>query len=221
MSSFTVEKVDGSELDVETKDENNKLNNTDTNEEVSENRDVTEHVYVTFNDGVSIEDGIVAIENTVLEGQSLEVTRKDTSGNAVVIVVTTSQRKQIEKLEIVKKVKVNEAANLTENVDSAKAQESAEMSESTELKSSDEYSEIAEDGEESATEDDTEIRDGGQEDSTDNISLESSEIETSTVKVAETEDKGNGKSNTAVFGVVGIVLLLCAVAFVFLGNKKR
>ena len=220
MSSFTVEKVDGSELDVETKDENNKLNNTDTNEEVSENQDVTEHVYVTFNDGVSIEDGIVAIENTVLEGQSLEVTRKDTSGNAVVIVVTTSQRKQIEKLEIVKKVKVNEAANLTENVDSAKAQESAETSESTELKSSDEYSEIAEDGEESATEDETEIRDGKQEDSTDNISIESSEIEASTSEVIETEDKGNGRSNMVVFGVVGIVLL-CAVAVLFLGKRKR
>ena len=71
------------------------------------------HVYIVFEDGVSIEDGIKAIENTVLDGEELEVVRKDTTGNAVVAIVTSAQNNEIEQMQEVKTVKINEAVDTT------------------------------------------------------------------------------------------------------------
>jgi hypothetical protein len=71
------------------------------------------HVYIVFEEGVSIEDGIKAIENTVLDGEELEVVRKDTTGNAVVAIVTSAQNNEIEQMQEVKTVKINEAVDTT------------------------------------------------------------------------------------------------------------
>lgn len=75
-----------------------------------------EHAYIVFKKSTGIDEGIAAIESKVLNGEKLDVTRKDETGNAIVAIVSTTQRKQIEKLSEVEKVKVNEKAELTGKV---------------------------------------------------------------------------------------------------------
>ncbi len=74
----------------------------------SVSEDTILHVYIVFDADTSIDAGVAAIEEKVLEGNSLEVTRKDATGNAVVAIVTEKQRKAIAELEEVKSVKINE-----------------------------------------------------------------------------------------------------------------
>ena len=74
----------------------------------SVSEDTILHVYIVFDADTSIDAGVAAIEEKVLEGNSLEVTRKDATGNAVVAIVTEKQRKAIAELDEVKSVKINE-----------------------------------------------------------------------------------------------------------------
>ena len=74
---------------------------------------VREHVYIVFSGDISIENGIETIENKILSGDLLEVSRFDVRGHAAVAIVSTSIRKKIEDLPIVEKVKVMEALHPT------------------------------------------------------------------------------------------------------------
>ena len=65
-----------------------------------------EHVYIVFEKDIAIEDGIAQIEQAVLGGRTLEVSRKDLKGNAVVAIVTAQERADIKKLDIVSRIKV-------------------------------------------------------------------------------------------------------------------
>ena len=56
------------------------------------------HVYIVFQPEVSIEEGIESIEQNVLDGAALFVSRRDVSGNAIVAIVTDRQQEQISKL---------------------------------------------------------------------------------------------------------------------------
>lgn len=67
-----------------------------------------EHIYIVFSEEITIEDGIETIEGSALAGDVLQVSRFDVIGHAAVAIVSTFQRKKIEELPIVKKVKVIE-----------------------------------------------------------------------------------------------------------------
>ncbi len=71
-----------------------------------------EHVYIVFSEEISIENGIEIIKQQVLSGAEPDIRRIDDAGHAAVLVVTTSQRQQIETLDEVVKVKINEAADV-------------------------------------------------------------------------------------------------------------
>ncbi len=66
-----------------------------------------EHVYIVFDKELSIEDGIAGIEQDVLGGRKLEVTRRDVRGNAVVAIITADERMAVKKLDIVSRIKVD------------------------------------------------------------------------------------------------------------------
>ncbi len=76
---------------------------------------ITEHVYIVFADEITIESGIEAIQEKVLKGGTLDVSRKDVTGNAIVAIVGSNVRKQIENIPEVKAVKVNEPAEVKKN----------------------------------------------------------------------------------------------------------
>jgi hypothetical protein len=108
----------------------------------TEGSDVVEHVYIVFADGTDIESGIALIEQQVLGGGKLEVNRKDTTGNAIVAVVESSVRKEIESLPEVSKVKINEAAEVKKN------RESDSSTEETTIDTVETTEEITEEGKE-------------------------------------------------------------------------
>lgn len=71
-----------------------------------------EHIYVVFSDGISIENGIKAIEDKALAGQKLDIRIKDEFENSISIVVSSEHINIIGQLPEVKSVKVEEAAVL-------------------------------------------------------------------------------------------------------------
>lgn len=89
------------------------------------NPETVEHVYIVFTDEVSIADGVAAIEQQVLEGASLEVTRTDEAGHAIVAVITEQQRQGVESMEEIASIRVEEAATTQEMTD-ASTEEPAE-----------------------------------------------------------------------------------------------
>lgn len=90
---------------------------------VNNSESVTEHVYVVFSENISIENGIKLIEDSVLGGEKLDVTRQDETGHAIVCIVNSAQREAIEKLSEVERVKVETAARPTDG----KAEESVSV----------------------------------------------------------------------------------------------
>ncbi|WP_408070510.1 hypothetical protein [Butyrivibrio sp. JL13D10] len=82
---------------------------------VNNSESVTEHVYVVFSENITIENGIKLIEDNVLSGEKLEVTRQDETGHAIVCVVNTAERRSIEQLTEVERVKVETTARPTDN----------------------------------------------------------------------------------------------------------
>ena len=89
-------------------------------EETSE--DSLVHAYIAFEEGVSIEDGIAAIQKQVLKNQTLSVTRKDESGNAIVAIVARGQLHDIANLEQVCWLREEKTAQTTTNDSEAQTQ---------------------------------------------------------------------------------------------------
>ncbi|SDH29843.1 hypothetical protein SAMN05421493_101180 [Pseudobutyrivibrio sp. 49] len=71
------------------------------------------HVYIVFTDGVSIDQGIGIIEETICNDTSLQVSRRDEGSNAIVAVVSGSEAKSIEKLDEVSFIKIDTGAQKT------------------------------------------------------------------------------------------------------------
>lgn len=69
-----------------------------------------EHVYIVFSEETSIDNGIKLIEQQVLGGKKLDVSRIDEKGHAVVAVVSSFDRRQIRSLPEVDRVKVQQPA---------------------------------------------------------------------------------------------------------------
>ena len=108
--SFIGNKIEAQETDTTiSKDD---LGLSDTAEEEG-----TVHVYIAFTDGVSIDQGIGIIEDKVCNGQSLQISRRDESSNAVVAIVRGADANSIEKLAEVSFIKIDRGAQKTTKSD--------------------------------------------------------------------------------------------------------
>ena len=108
--SFIGNKIEAQETDTTiSKDD---LGLSDTAEEEG-----TVHVYIAFTDQVTINQGIQTIESKVCNGNSLQVTREDKTGNAVVAIVSSKEAKAIEKLDEVSFVKIDSGVDTTATID--------------------------------------------------------------------------------------------------------
>ncbi|WP_026491972.1 hypothetical protein [Butyrivibrio sp. XPD2002] len=211
---------------------------------------VTEHIYIIFSKNISIENGIKLIEDEVLSGEKLDVRRQDESGHAIVCVVNSAQRKAIENLADVERVKVQEAANptsekKTDEGEDAKAVEATEAgrseansteaesaeAESTEAegateKASDEASteEVTDQAEASNTAESAETSEESETSEEAETSEESEESEESETEasVAVTSDETGGKnSGSHAYGItIAAVIALVAVAIAVFLRKK-
>ncbi|SFN51451.1 hypothetical protein SAMN04487831_101503 [Pseudobutyrivibrio sp. UC1225] len=83
------------------------------------NSDAVVHAYIVFTNDISIDEGIGTIEEKVCNGQTLKVTRRDDSGNAVVAVISQAEAKSIEQLSQVSSVKIDTGVETT-NTDKKK-----------------------------------------------------------------------------------------------------
>lgn len=83
----------------------------------SNNEETDLHVYIAFTDQVTINQGIQTIESQVCNGNSLQVTREDKTGNAVVAIVSSKEAKAIEKLDEVSFVKIDSGVDTTATID--------------------------------------------------------------------------------------------------------
>ena len=106
MSKASFEKVQGSNFSKAFK--NDRKLELRMSESGSTSVTAPEHIYIVFSEEISIEDGIRTIESEVLSGDALRVTRFDVTGHAAVAIVTPSQRKHIEDLPIINRIKVME-----------------------------------------------------------------------------------------------------------------
>ena len=77
------------------------------------------HVYIAFKDQVTIYQGMQVIESQVCGGKSLQVTREDKTGNAIVAIVSGEEAKAIEKLDEVSFIKIDAGANTTTALDNS------------------------------------------------------------------------------------------------------
>jgi hypothetical protein len=71
-----------------------------------------ERVYIVFSEKTSIQEGISLIENTVLQGGRLVVSRVDETGHAIVAILSPLERRALRSLGEVERVKVERAAHI-------------------------------------------------------------------------------------------------------------
>jgi hypothetical protein len=77
------------------------------------NEETDLHVYIAFTDKITIKQGVETIETQVCKGNSLQVTREDKTGNAVVAIVSSKDVEAIEKLDEVSFVKIDSGVDTT------------------------------------------------------------------------------------------------------------
>ena len=177
-----------------------------TKEELNRNTDQSEgssqHVYIVFTDGVTIDQGIEAIESKACQGQSIQVTRRDEEGNAIVAIVSSKDTKAIEQLDEVSKVKVDKGAETTDDTSVASNQASQESNQQNfEKKTSSEQ----EKGEE--TQLDSESEEDLNSDITENITGTNSEV---TAEIRDNIDTNTkpGYWPIAIIIILGVVILV-------------
>ncbi len=90
------------------------------------------HCYVVFVEDCSVKDGIEKIRQQITGGEEISVEREDVTGNAVVVILSPEQYRQMQNLLEVKSIDVTKAAELTEN---ANPENALERSEDTEAES--------------------------------------------------------------------------------------
>lgn len=193
-----------------------------------EGSDVTEHVYIVFNEGTDIETGIAVIEQQVLLGNSLEVTRKDTTGNAIVAVVESSVRREIENLSVVSKVKINEAAEIKKNRDGDEATEetTTEATEITETAETDEAAEVGEDSSTPESSDESSFEDPAEEKAAEDVQPEvtAQAIESNSI-VGTLNNEGTVSSKSVnsfiITAVIVVVILAAAIVAIAKGFRKK
>ena len=171
-----------------------------------------EHVYIVFADGTDIDSGIAVIEQEVLGGEALNVTRKDTSGNAVVAIVPGNVRKQIEGLLVVTKVKVDEGAEVKKNTESAESTDS-ESTEAVETVSPQDFGEI--DSDESVKVQESSTQAQSAKDNTDNSENTDAAASSEAVSYGELRNDGiidpKGIKGSWGIAITGVILLALAI----------
>ena len=70
-------------------------------------------VYIVFAENITIENGIKRVETKVLSGESLDVSRIDEKGHAVVVRILGQYTGDIKKLPEVTRVKIEQPARPT------------------------------------------------------------------------------------------------------------
>lgn len=80
------------------------------------NEETDLHVYIVFTDKIIIKQGVETIETQVCNGNSLQVTREDKTGNAVVAIVSSKDVEAIEKLDEVSFVKIDTGVDTTATI---------------------------------------------------------------------------------------------------------
>ncbi len=183
---------------------------------VAEDSDAIEHVYIVFTEGTDIESGIAAIEQKVLGGSPLEINRKDSTGNAIVAVVNSSTRKEIESLPEVSKVKINEAADVKKNQESESVTEdstaevlaASEAVTETPVESKEEISEVESTYEES-------VADILNTESQSVLSEEAAETHSTVIEIKnEGAEKAKGSDSIVIPLVIGGIVLAAVIATV-------
>ena len=112
----------------------------ETTEKISEQKSEI-HSYLVFSDSISIEDGIKLIRRELSDGDGLKIERKDTGGNAVVVILKKEQYDQAAKLPEVKSITAMEEAELTTD---ALSKDTPEESESIEAENSESWTVMTE-----------------------------------------------------------------------------
>lgn len=212
------------------------LIDNDLSATLEDTTDSLEHVYIVFDASVSIDDGVLAIEQKVLNGENLDVVRYDESANAVVAVVTSAARKEIQKLSEVSYVKVNEAAITLDKSDalttangeadsfSDGAKEAASTNESSiyvnESTSATTGSDLADEEAPLSDEDDqvNEQTDSAINEETE-LFFENSDSSTAESSSETGTDSYSTQSHAVAYSVVGILIILAAIAAIFFRKK--
>lgn len=186
------------------------------------------HVYIVFADGVSIDEGISAVESGALNGGSLNVLRRDDSGHAVAAVMTYAQEQKAESLRQVDSVKIetekqtqSSTAENTESAASSKEKSAASSKEKSTSASQKESTAAA--TEKSAAASASKSAEAAQENtagSSSEGSLADSRTESDSAVQSTTEyaEKVQAGANTGLYfagaAVVVLVLVVAAVKFI-------
>lgn len=94
----------------------------DVENESKNSSNETSHIYISFQKNISLDEGISLIENQILEGQTLNVSRRDETGNAVVAIIDSSYVNSIKQLSQVSFVKIDSGAQVNSTTDSSKSE---------------------------------------------------------------------------------------------------
>lgn len=159
--------------------------------------DVIQHVYIAFENGVPIDQGVKAIEESVCKGQSLQITRRDETGNGVVALVSGEDAKAIEKLNEVSFVKIDRGAETTKTDDHSQSQ----------AKTTDDVQVQEKAGEETIEENQEETIDETVQETAEAETIEETS-DTNTETAAEVQDKNIDSGNSSIETPILIGLFL-------------
>ena len=196
---------------IQKQDEDTSLKEEELSRKADQSEESSQHVYIVFADGVTIDQGIEAVESKVCKGQSLQVTRRDEKGNAIVAIVASEETKAIEQLEEVSKVKIDKGAELTDSTEITSQQSAQETTAQADEKKT---SSNQEKGEE--TELDSESEAELNSDITEDITGTNSEV---TAEIRDNIDTNTkpGYLPIAIIVILGVVILL---GIVFRKSKR-
>lgn len=171
------------------------------------------HVYIAFQKEVSIDDGISTIQQQVLQGQTLDVKRRDDAGNAVVAVISNQDIKAIEALDCTSFVKIDKGANITQSQEQAVEEKQNDSTQTTEAASNDD-SEAADE----ALEDDESTTDVEQEQNQPDADQQET-IDTHT-ETQQTNIDTNTKKNGSPLIFMGVLIIAVVVAVLIIRKNR-
>lgn len=158
------------------------------------------HCYLVFSEDVSVEEGIEIVSQKVSNEQELTIERTDTGGNAIVVILTPKQYKEVSELPEVKSIKVIEEAELTEN---ALPENASEENEST-----------------GVIEKESEVGGLATEYSTEEFETEEMTTESLTGSTTDSQ-KTYADGNAKELRIVAIVVILIVLLVIYVQQKRR
>lgn len=190
---------------IQQNDENNIINKEELGQKEDSSVTESQHVYIVFTDGVSIDQGIEIIENKICQGQRLQVTRRDENGNAIVAIVSSADTKSIENLDEVSLVKIDRGAEKTEGPSADKVQSASKETQTVETQKKESKATS-----ENTTKDETKTNKNTtidkEQETTENITGTNSEVTTEIRDNIDTKTKP-GYTPIAIAVFLGVVIL--------------